>query len=345
MTSLPWIDWDTAKRVGLELVPAGPRATRTERVQLVAELRADARRAVEVITANSGLTATGNAQERVVSRASIITANVATARLLVTGLTQKPQGALGRAAGQTRGASVGAALALLGSRILGQFDPFSPEPTLYLVAPTIMAVERHLKVNPADFRMWVALHEQTHRIQFANAPWLREHLRSQARNIINAADEPFWHDFGRRLEQIRHDRDDRRPASLRMMNAISTPTAVTAMDEISSVMSLLEGHADVMMDRAGHQVIGSVASIRAKFDARRARGGLTGMVNKLMGMDAKLAQYADGARFCRTVIETGGIELLNLAFTGPQALPSLDELLHPQQWCTRMSLGFADGSA
>lgn len=342
MSELPWIDWDDAEKVGLELVTAGPSVTKDEREAIVHELRADARRARGIIVEASGLTEIGQARELVVDRRSIVRANVATARTLMSELGAQPEGALSAAAGHLRGASIGSVLALVGSRILGQYDPFGAEPTLYLVAPTIMAVERQLGVDPSDFRMWVVLHEQTHRIQFANAPWLRDHLLEQLRAVITAADEPLWRDLGQRLTQIRQDRQDGRPASLRLANAISSPATVAALDEVSAVMSLLEGHADVMMDRAGRQVIPSVGQIRAKFDARRAKGGIFGLLNKLIGMDAKLAQYADGAKFCRHVVRLGGVELLNRTFTSPAALPSLDELLHPEQWCDRIG---RDGQA
>lgn len=337
MSALPWIDWDEAERVGIELLPAGPKANQATRDQLVRQLRNQARQASELITEASGLPLVGQARELVVDRRNIVRANVNTAKHIFNQLGTEPAGRLGAASGYLRGAGIGAALGLIGSRILGQYDAFGPDPALYLVAPSIMAVERQLKVNPTDFRMWVVLHEQTHRVHFANAHWLRDHLIEQMHTIVADVDEPFWSDLGRRLEQVRRDRADDRPASLRLVNALSSPGTVAAMDEVTAAMSLLEGHADVMMDRAGKKAIGSVATIRRRFDARRARGGLFALINKLLGMDAKLAQYADGAKFCRHVIKVGGPDLLNQSFVGPQNLPSLAELLDPKKWCARMT--------
>lgn len=342
MTALPWIDWDDAERVGVELVAAGLPVSRAERDQIVAQLRQQAPRASEIVIEATGLPEVGEARELVVDRRTMVRANVATARQLMTELGAEPEGPLSTTAGHLRGAAIGTVLGLVASRILGQYDPFGAQPTLYLVAPTILAVERQLKVDPTDFRMWVTLHEQTHRVQFANAPWLRPHLLGQVAAIVDAADESIWRDLGRRVEQLRRDREDGRPASLRLVNAISSPATVAAMDQISAVMSLLEGHADVMMDRAGSKVIPSVATIRGRFDARRARGGVVALVNRLIGMDAKLAQYADGAQFCRHVVRVGGLDLLNQAFRGPAAMPSLAELLHPEQWCERLT---SDSSA
>lgn len=337
MSALPWIDWDEAERVATGLVASGPKVNRSERDQIVRQLRGQAIRASGLITQASGLPFVGQAGEWVVDRRTLVRANISTAQHIFNQLGAVPEGPLSAAAGYLRGAAIGGALATIGARILGQYDAFGPSPALYLVAPTIMAVERKLKVNPTDFRMWVVLHEQTHRVQFANAPWLRDHLIEQMHVIVSAVDEPFWADLGRRLEQLRRDKADDRPASLRLVNALSSPETVAAMDEVTAVMSLLEGHADVMMDRAGKGEIRSVASIRARFDARRARGGIFALVNRLLGMDAKLAQYADGAKFCRHAIKVGGTPLLNLAFESPQQLPSLTELLNPDQWCERMT--------
>lgn len=338
MTSLPWIDWDAAARTGRRLVPPGPRASRAERDQLVAELRADARRSAEVIVDTTQLPQAGQARELVVDRAGIVRANVLTARRMLAAATDpRPDGAAAKTAGYARGVSIGTVLGMLGSRILGQYDPFGEEPTLYLVAPSIMAVEQQLKVPAADFRMWVVLHEQTHRVQFANATWLPGYLSERARALAEAEDEAFWHDLPARLEQIRADRRENRPASMRVLNALSSPATVAAMSEVNAAMSLLEGHADVMMDRSGRQLIGSVSTIRAKFQGRRSPSGLPALLNKLMGMDAKLAQYAEGAEFCRQVMATGGVGLLNEAFSEAGAMPSMQELLHPDQWCERIA--------
>lgn len=339
MGALPWIDWDQAERVGTGLVPAGPAVGRGELDRLVAELRADAALATGIITQVSGLPQAGQASELVVDRRTLVRANARTGRAMLAELDPVTEiGPAERIAGGVRGGAVGAALALLGSRVLGQFDPFAPSPVLLLSAPTILAVERRLDVVPQDFRMWVVLHEQTHRVQFANAAWLRGHILACFRRVFTAeADsQPFWDGLAERLANIRRDRQEGRPLSLRVADAVSSPGAVAAMDDVTAVMSLVEGHADVMMDRAGTSVIGTVHTIRARFDQRRSAGGIMGLLNRLLGLDAKLAQYSDGAAFCRQVIDAAGLDGLNRVFASPSQLPTLPELLHPQQWLARV---------
>ena len=86
--------------------------------------------------------------------------------------------------GRVTGAQTGAVLAFVSSGILGQYDPFGPNGgELLLVYPNVIAVERQLRVLPADFRLWVCLHEVTHRVQFRANPWLADHM-SQALAVL-----------------------------------------------------------------------------------------------------------------------------------------------------------------
>ena len=64
---------------------------------------------------------------------------------------------------------------------------------------------------------------------------------------------------------------------------------------MTAVMSLLEGHADVVMDGVGPEVIPTVETIRAKFTVRRQGQGFDKIIRKLLGLDAKMRQYRDGA--------------------------------------------------
>ena len=340
MSSVPWVDWELAERVGVNLVPPGPVLTSSERNQLIADLRGSARRAPALVAEAAGLDpGPDNVPELVVDRAGIVRANIQIARITTDRLgelTTRPD-ALRRLVGGLRGAGVGAVLAIVGARILGQFDAYG-SPRLLLVAPTIAQVERILDVDPADFRMWVCLHEQTHRVQFATATWLPEHMLGLMASVVDAGDEPgsLLDRLGNRLDAVRRDQRESRPLSTRMVDAVSAPATVATLDQLTAIMSLLEGHADVMMDRAAPGVIATLPTIRARFDARRGRGGPLAVIGRLLGMDAKLAQYREGAAFCRRVLQEAGPAGLNRAFTSPDALPTLPEILHPEQWMARV---------
>jgi len=325
MSSLPPIDWRVAEQTGRSIIPNGPTPAPEQIADVVAALRNAAERATPHVREVTQFTASvDDLPVLVVDRPTWLAANVASVRAVLGQRDADPTGLGERAQGMLLGAQIGAALAWVGTRILGQFDPFSDQPKLMLVAPNVLHVERELNVDPADFRLWVCLHEQTHRFQFAQAPWLREYLMELAGEVL---DEP--------TQGITWRPGDKRPASL--VDLVSTPKQREAINVVTGVMSLLEGHADVMMDRVGPAVVPSVSDIRAKFTERRNRKGFDKVMRQVLGLDMKMAQYRDGANFCRAVMDAIGVDGLNQAFQSVGYLPSYDEIMAPQLWIERMS--------
>ena len=104
------------------------------------------------------------------------------------------------------GAEVGGLLGFLGGKVLGQFDPFhDPAGRLLLVAPNIVHVERELEADPTDFRLWVCLHEETHRVQFTAVPWMRDHLFAEIGKLAETMEPSSLLDdgLGRILEGLK----------------------------------------------------------------------------------------------------------------------------------------------
>lgn len=350
-TSLPWLDAAVAERVGQRAVRPGPRATPEQIADLVTDLRQAAHRAPALVAAASGLpvpSGPGADHVLVVDRRGWVSANCLTIKDLMStiGAPAEPSSLGRRIAGRALGAQLGGLLGLLGSRVLGQYDPFGrradgqPARRLVLVAPTIMDVERQLDLVPRDFRTWVALHEQTHRVQFHAAPWLVDHLLGLVAAFL-ASEDQAGEGLGELLQRAggAWDRSGEVTASSSaMLDLVVAPQAKQELSRVTAVMSLLEGHADVLMDLAGAPVIDSLAAIRQRFEARRARGGVSGMIARLTAMDAKLAQYRQGAAFCRRVIDQTSMTRLNLVFTAPELLPSSEEIDHPDLWLARTEL-------
>jgi coenzyme F420 biosynthesis associated uncharacterized protein len=122
-----------------------------------------------------------------------------------------------------------------------------------------------------------------------------------------------------------------------LLDMFSTPQQREVIDRVTGVMSLLEGHADVVMDGVGPEVIPSVAAIRAKFTQRRKGvGTLDRMLRRLLGLDAKMAQYRDGAAFVHAVVDKVGMEDFNAVWAGPENLPSKAEIHDPAAWVARV---------
>src|SRR5207302_6297425 len=246
------------------------------------------------------------------------------------------------------GAEVGALLAYLATRVLGQFELLGPAPDetggagrLTLVAPNIVATEQALGVDPADFRLWVCLHEVTHRTQFAAAPWLHEHVRSLLGEYLAASDLDPAALLGRLRGAVGSISDTLRGGSqLSLLEIVQTPEQKVVLDRVTGLMSLLEGHADVVMDGVGPTVVPSVETIRGRFEERRRSGSpLDKAMKRLLGMDMKMRQYAEGAQFVRTVLNAIGMDGLNRVWSGPSMLPDAAEIRDPHRWLTRTGAG------
>jgi coenzyme F420 biosynthesis associated uncharacterized protein len=206
---------------------------------------------------------------------------------------------------------------------------------LLLVAPNIVHVERELGVDEHDFRLWVCLHEETHRVQFTAVPWMAGHLQSLMDEIAGSLEmDPgkLLSDGVRKVGDLVSGKAD---GSL--LDLFSSPEQKAVIDRVTGVMSLLEGHADVVMDGVGPEVIPSVAVIRRKFTQRRKGvGALDKLLRRLLGLDQKMAQYRDGAVFVRDCVERVGMDGFNAVFAEPANLPSKAEIHDPAAWVRRV---------
>ena len=344
------VDWNVALSTATRLVKPGPDISRAGAEEAVAALRASAVRAESYVVEVTGLPVpSATAPVLVVDRPGWLQANVDGFRQVLAPLEDRaaakaqagsPAALVGS---RVTGAEIGVLLSYLAPKVLGQFDPFfpgapgAPAGRLLLMAPNIVAVERELKVDPADFRLWVCLHEETHRVQFTAVPWLRDYLNAQIDAIVAATEldgAALWQllaDAVRRVSQ-----SVRTGEELSVVDLVQTRAQRETVDRITAVMSLLEGHADVVMDSVGPAVVPSVAEIRRRFTVRRQGRGFDRVGRKLLGLDAKMRQYRDGARFCRFVIERIGMTGFNAVWTSPDSLPTREEIAAPERWLARV---------
>ncbi|MER5744228.1 zinc-dependent metalloprotease [Streptomyces sp. NPDC059913] len=362
------VDWNLAVATATRLVRPGPEISREEARAVVAELRRHAKASEEHVRSFTRMIPEGAEPEDtpvlVVDRAGWIRANVAGFRELLRPLLGKmserrpsgPGGAvIGAVGGKVTGVEVGMLLSFLASRVLGQYETFAPATRelpagtdgggrLLLVAPNIVHVERELEVDPHDFRLWVALHEETHRTQFTGVPWLRDHLQGEIQSFLDETDV----DPATLLERLREaaqtlaggrpEGEDGEDDGRSLVELVQTPGQREILGRLTAVMSLLEGHADYVMDGVGPEVVSSVAEIREKFQQRRARGAgrLDQALRRLLGLDAKLRQYRDGERFVRAVVDEVGMDGFNRVWTSPNTLPTKAEIGKPADWIARV---------
>jgi coenzyme F420 biosynthesis associated uncharacterized protein len=339
------VDWQLAVSLGSRLSGVGPDVSAAEAAATVAELREGASRSTSYVREFTGLDAGAlSAPILVVDRPAWIQANVDGFAKLLTPIIDKleakkgPPGAVTQAIGsRVTGAEVGGLLGFMSSRVLGQFDPFhDPHGRLLLVAPNVVQVERELEVDPTDFRLWVCLHEETHRVQFTAVPWMRDHLFGEFTALADTLEpQRLLEDGLKRLAEALKG-----GTSGSLLDLMGTPEQKAILDRVTGVMSLLEGHADVVMDGVGPSVIPSVAAIRRRFDERRKGvGTLDRLLRRLLGLEAKMAQYRDGAAFVRAVVDKVGMADFNAVWAGPDNLPSKAEIADPPLWISRVLPG------
>jgi coenzyme F420 biosynthesis associated uncharacterized protein len=270
------------------------------------------------------------------------------------------------------GAQAGLILAYLSSRVLGQYELFLPPGEgeapangvagsgvnganggsaaangaapgvgvgrLTLVAPNIVSVERELGVNPHDFRRWVCLHEETHRVQFTSVPWLRGYVQGMMTEFLLASDldasaivDRLRTAVGAVAEAVRGGEGES------LMEAMQTPAQRELLDKLTNVMTLVEGHGDYVMDAVGPRVVPSVAEIREKFSQRRGSAGrMEQILRRILGIDLKMKQYEQGSKFVAAVVAEAGMSGFNRVWTSPETLPTRSELAKPADWLARV---------
>jgi coenzyme F420 biosynthesis associated uncharacterized protein len=341
-----FVDWDLAAATAGALSKSGPAVSYEEATQVVHDLRALTDEAAVHVAAYTGLTSqTEVPPVRVVDRRDWAKVNIAGLQRiigpLVTRLTgDKEPGPLADAIGsRVTGVQAGTVLAYLSGRVLGQYEVFSGDPgQLLLNAPNIVEVERKIDADPRDFRLWVCMHEVTHRTQFTAVPWMRGYFLGEVQAFVDASQggEHILERLRRgvaTLSEALRDEESR----VSVLDIVQTPAQRAVLDRLTALMTLLEGHAEFVMDGVGPEVIPSVDSIRAKFNRRREGGNpLEKAVRRVLGIEVKMRQYAEGRKFVHGVHERVGMDGFNKIFESPLTLPRLEELGDPDAWVARV---------
>ncbi len=226
---------------------------------------------------------------------------------------------------------------------------------LLLVAPNVLEIRQRLDLDVLDLPAWVALHEATHLIQLNAAPWLAGHLADQLRVVVGglvaasrsaAAGGPGpYAGIARAVALARSaDASPTEPVELLLNGFLGAPER-EHLARLSAILALLEGHAEAVLDAVDPSRMPSVHRLRAVLDrTRRAScgsgpgAGAGPLLNRLIGMETKEAQYADGAAFVRAVVERVGYTGLNTVWGGPANLPLPEEIPRPDRWIERCGL-------
>ena len=371
------VDWDFARRVAGRVSNDDDFSSGFQYETLEVDLLELTTQAERLVESETGLiSAAGPARARVTDRMGWVDANLASFERLMRPLfgrmeqveaektangtgrsldlpgplveLGKTVGAAGNKVGQkVAGAELGALLGWMSSRVLGQYDLLIAEDDnpndqdwVYYVAPNILALEKRYGFPPREFRLWIAVHECTHRAQFTGVPWLREYFLSLVNELLDSVDpdpKNFADTIGQALKDARSG-DGPSLSDGGLSALLASPEQRETMNKVSGLMSLLEGHGDLTMDRATTTdlIPSKQRFARVMSHRRQNSNGIAKLVQRLTGMEAKLAQYAEGEDFVRAVESAGGCELFDQVWASPEMLPNLDEIRQPSLWVSRV---------
>ena len=383
-TAAGLVDWRTVERM-TALIPAGPSASHSARASSVAVLRRSAREAPTWVARITGLHRAAQqvaetTRVSVVDRAGLVRASTRALRGL---MEQVPAPRASEAVRLVGAAEMAGAMSLIATRMLGQVVPDasigvgvgrsggeepggvlaegrrrpSSSPHLLLVAPNVLAMRRQLDLDMLDLPAWVCLHEMTHAVQLAAAPWLGPYLSDSMRMVIGAVVEAVYGgpgggggadgtgEQGFRRRPGRAARIAARAGRGRVLEGLTNFKERSEVASLAAALTFLEGHAEVVLDDVHPNRMPSVHRLRAVLSRSRAADAGIGpgpglgslLLHRLMGLEAKEAQYADGAAFVRSVVTRIGHEGLNAVWADPELLPTPAELARPDVWVRRVS--------
>ncbi|MBV8560237.1 MAG: zinc-dependent metalloprotease [Acidimicrobiia bacterium] len=344
------ISWDLAERIAVRVAGRDPFADSYHYASLEPDFAEFTAQAEDLVAAETGLRSlSGPARARVTDRAGWIRANLASFRRLLKPITEKlgdrmSNGPLTPVAQAVTGAEVGGLLGWMATRVLGQYDLLIAEhehpeeqDLVYYVGPNILALEKRYGFPPREFRLWLALHEVTHRAQFTGVAWMRAHFLSLVDQSLSSVDpDPrrFLDALRRSVEQMRAGHNPLDEGGL--VALIASPDQQAVLRQIQGMMSLLEGHGDITMNRAGAGLVPSADRFQRVLHERRHQGGPARVIQRLLGIEAKLLQYELGERFIEAVEAEGGRPLFDLVWVSPENLPTLGEIRDPDTWMSRV---------
>lgn len=343
------VDWDLASRIARLAAADGP--VEAPGVDLAA---ADERAGAAVIAYTRLELREDVPAAEWVSRRDWVELNLRSMQATLAPLERRLGGApllpgfAGRVAGAAIGAVTGAQLGALlgyGSRhVLGQYEfpllgPQRPS-RLVFVGENIAAAAAQLGGEAQMVLDWVALHEKTHAVHFAAAPWMRAHLGGLLEGLLNGSEPAI--DPGellataRRLGSTNPTRIAAELAAADPVSLLAAPDARRRINATQAAMASIEGYAEHVMDAAAADQE-AVHLLRERMERRRAdRSTLARLLGWVLGLEMKLRQYRDGKQFADAIVQRAGIGGLNAAWESPATLPGLEELGDPEAWLARV---------
>ncbi|MEX2255713.1 MAG: zinc-dependent metalloprotease [Acidimicrobiia bacterium] len=352
------VDWALAIRVATRVAGHDRLSRSYLGASLIDDFEAVTAQAAALVTEHTRLRVVGDARGAVLSRQDWVEANVRSMRNLLGPITNRvgarmassPLAPVGRAVSATE---LGLLLGWFAQRVLGQYDVLVPDgettadgDAVYYVGPNVLALEKRFAFRPRDFRLWIAIHEVTHRAQFLGVPWMREYFLGLVHGVLGSVDadpRKIVAALLRAAEELRNGRNPLDDGGI--VALIATPEHRGALAKVQALMSVLEGHGNRVMNELGRAHVSGQDRMARVLQTRRRSQGVTGLLSRLLGIDSKMRQYEVGEAFVEAVEREAGPRGLDPVWQRSENLPTLAELDAPTAWLARVERGDAAPAA
>ncbi|MFN8034545.1 MAG: zinc-dependent metalloprotease [Acidimicrobiia bacterium] len=342
------VDWPLAERIARRVAGRDALSSSYLARSLEPDFATATSTAESLVAEFTGLRAPDPARALVIDRVAWVSANVRAMRRMLAPFMDRIAARMSRSPWapigvRVSGAEVGVLLGYLARRVLGQYDLLVPDEgagggdVVYYVGPNVLSLEKQFAFRPRDFRLWIAIHEVTHRAQFTGVPWMQQYFLSlveQSLSMLDPDPQRLVRALRRGIDELRAGRNPLDDGGL--VALMATPEQRGVLSQVQALMSLLEGHGNAVMNRLGREHVAGQERMATVLQARRQQGGVSGQVQKLLGLEMKMRQYELGESFVDTVEREAGLAAIDRAWEGPGLLPSLEELAEPEQWLARI---------
>ncbi len=348
----PTIDWSVVAKTASRFSKNGDELLKSQLDSLVEDFAEVTPVAEKLVENETGLVSLiGPARGKVATREIWINANIASFKriysLVIKNLVEDiSENALLKVSRSLTGFQVGVVLGWMSKRVLGQYDLLLSEndhpeeqDMVYFVGSNILRLENQFAFPPRQFRLWLAIHELTHRAQFTGVSWMRDYFKSLITTGLGGiapSTQQLQEILQRLVKDIRSGKNPLENSGL--IGIFATEEQLQVFAKVQGLMSLLEGHGDVIMNSAAKELIPEAERFdRILHNRRSSAKGATKLIQQLLGFEAKLKQYAQGEKFIQAVISQTSIEFFNKVWLDSQNIPTFEEIKNPQLWINRIS--------
>lgn len=238
------------------------------------------------------------------------------------------------------GAQIGAVLGFLGQHVLGQYDvavPRSGSGKLLFIASNVAQFERDWSLDSTDFRTFVALHEVTHRFEFARS-WAGPRLRELLDDFLSTLQIDV-----EGIQQRIASLDAADPEAMQsllesdegLFGAVLDDEQRIKLGRVQAFMAAAEGYGDHVAYALGRELLPTYGRIEEAMRRYREDEHADPIFERLLGVEMKREQYAQGRAFCDTVVELTDEVTLSRMWDSADATPSLPEIEEPRLWLAR----------